>query len=75
MNKKLQRDTENALLGGVLSGLARYFSHDPLLFRLLAIVLIVITGLFPGAFLYLLAWILIPKQTDADYIVNNSQKE
>lgn len=60
MSKQLQRDTESALIGGVLAGLAKYFSHDPLLFRILAIAFILCTGIIPGIVLYFVAWIFIP---------------
>lgn len=60
--KKLERDQEQAVVGGVIAGLANYFNQDPLLFRVVAIALLIMTGLFPGVFLYLLAWIVVPRQ-------------
>jgi phage shock protein C len=59
--KRLRRDEEQALVAGVLSGLARYFSQDPVLFRIAAITLLVLTGVFPGVLLYILAWVVMPK--------------
>jgi phage shock protein C len=55
------------MIAGVLAGLARYFEQDPVLFRLVAIVLIVFTGIFPGAVIYLLAWLIMPKETTVEY--------
>jgi phage shock protein C len=69
--KRLHRDNETAIVAGVLSGMAEYFKQDPVLFRLAAIVLIVLTGVFPGLLLYLVAWVVMPrkpKQT-ADYTI------
>lgn len=68
--KKLSRDQERAVIGGVLSGLANYFGQDPVLFRIAAIVFLIATGIFPGLLFYLAAWILMPKQDmrpKADY--------
>jgi phage shock protein C len=69
--KKLFRDTDGALLGGVMSGLANYFHQDPILFRLVCIGLLLITGVFPGIFLYLIAWFFIPTRPKADYDISS----
>lgn len=61
--KKLHLSQTNKLLGGVLGGLGEYFTMDPVAVRLIFIVLLVLTGLFPGVILYLLAWVLIPQGT------------
>ena len=69
MKKRLERDNENMLVAGVLSGLAEYFDQDPRLFRLLAVVLLLVTGVFPGLLVYIAAWIMIPtkRAKGADY--------
>ena len=67
--KRLERDEETALVAGVLSGFANYFDQDPTLFRLAAVLFIVVTGVFPGLLLYLLAWFIVPKPTKVDYII------
>jgi len=71
MNKKLERDEETRLVAGVLGGLARYFEQDPALFRLAAVFFILITGVFPGLLVYLIAWIIVPsnKPPKADYTI------
>lgn len=63
MKKKLERDKEKAVVSGVLAGMANYFEQDPVLFRVLAISFLVLTGFFPGLILYLAAWIVMPKQS------------
>ncbi len=70
-NKKLERDQESAVLAGVVAGLANYFKQDPLLFRFVAVLVIILTGFFPAVFLYFLAWLFIPKRTTpkADYTI------
>lgn len=60
--KRLERDTERALVSGVLAGLANYFNQDPVLFRVMAIAFLILTGVFPGLLLYIGAWIVMPRQ-------------
>lgn len=73
--KKLYRNTEEAILGGVLSGMADYYEQDVVLWRLAAIVLLILTGLMPGVLIYLVAWVIIPAKPkiepvdQADYTV------
>lgn len=61
MKKKLERNEEKAVISGVLSGMADYFGQDPVLFRILAIAFLILTGFFPGILLYLAAWVVMPK--------------
>lgn len=70
--KKLYRDTDRGVIGGVLAGLANYYGHDVVLWRLVAIILLVLTGLMPGALIYVLAWIIIPAGSAVTYTVNES---
>lgn len=71
-SKRIYRDKETAVVAGVLGGLAEYFKQDPVLFRLAAIVLLIITGVFPGVLFYLIAWLVIPhkQKPQADYTIN-----
>ena len=59
-SKKLFRDGEDKFLGGVSSGLAHYFSVDPLWIRLMWVVLVVL-GFGTGIPIYILLWILLPE--------------
>ncbi len=59
--KKLYRDKENSLLGGVMSGLGHYFRVDPLWLRIIMVILFF--GFGTGLVLYLILWILIPEAT------------
>jgi phage shock protein PspC (stress-responsive transcriptional regulator) len=71
MKKKLTRSQEKAVVSGVLAGLAEYFDHDPVLYRVLAIAFLILTGFFPGVLLYIAAWIIIPRagRRQVDYEV------
>ncbi len=65
MGKKLMRDSKNAMLGGVSSGLAAYIGIDTTLIRVILVVLLVFGG--TGVVFYLVAWVLIPLAvTDQD---------
>lgn len=59
--KRLYRDTEHGMIAGVSSGLAAYFNVDPILFRLLFVVLVFSGG--AGILLYILLWLLVPEAT------------
>ncbi len=70
MAKRLYRTKEDAMVAGVIAALARRFDQDPVLFRVAAITLLILTGVFPGVFIYLGAWFIIPSQSrHADYII------
>jgi len=66
MKKRLKRDQEKAVVGGVLSGLAKYYEQDPVLFRILAIVFLLLTGFFPGLLIYFVAWIVMPRTNKSE---------
>lgn len=59
VNKKLMRDPDDRLLGGVCSGLAHYFAVDPLWTRLILLVFVLLGG--SGVLVYLILWIVVPK--------------
>ncbi|NOY48492.1 MAG: PspC domain-containing protein [Chlorobi bacterium] len=56
--RRLFRDTENAYIGGVCSGLSHYFDIDSLWIRLGWLLLFFVGG--TGLFIYILLWILMP---------------
>lgn len=60
--KKLYRDTENAYIGGVSSGLGHYFGIDSLWIRL-GWVFLVLVGFGSPILIYILLWILMPEAT------------
>ena len=62
MKKRLERDEEKAVISGVLAGMANYYNQDPVLFRIAAITFLLITGVFPGILIYIVAWLVMPKK-------------
>lgn len=56
--KRLYRDIDNRVIGGVCSGLGAYFNTDPLWFRIAFVVSLFLGG--AGAIVYLVIWIITP---------------
>ena len=57
--KRVYRSKKRKMLAGVCGGIAEYFEIDPVLVRLL-LVLLVLMG-FAGIILYLVAWLIMPE--------------
>lgn len=65
--KKLFRDENNKVIGGVCSGLANYFGLDPLVIRIITVIL------FSIAFIpYLIVWIAVP--SSATKVIGSRRK-
>jgi phage shock protein PspC (stress-responsive transcriptional regulator)/predicted Zn-ribbon and HTH transcriptional regulator len=62
VKKRLYRDTENRVLGGVCSGLSAYLNIDPVILRILFI-LLVFAGAGISVIIYLILWVVVPKAT------------
>ncbi|ABX31573.1 phage shock protein C, PspC [Petrotoga mobilis SJ95] len=58
--RKLYRSRENKILAGVCGGIGEYFEIDPVIIRLLWIVLSLVWGF--GVILYIIAIFIIPPQ-------------
>ena len=58
-NHRLYRSLDDAVLGGVLSGMAAYFKVNPLWTRLIFLLVTFITAGF-GFLLYIVLWIILP---------------
>ncbi len=63
--KRLYRDENHKILGGVCSGVAAYFGIDPVIVR----VLFIVSGI--GFLLYILLWIFVP---GSNMLVNGVRK-
>jgi phage shock protein C len=57
--RRLTRDTQHAVLGGVAAGFGRYLDIDPVLARLAFVLLAFVNGL--GILFYLASWLLMPR--------------
>ncbi|MEK9153634.1 MAG: PspC domain-containing protein [Patescibacteria group bacterium] len=58
--KKLHRAQQERIIAGVAGGLGEYFNIDPVLVRIIFVVLALVHGL--GVLLYILFWLVVPNQ-------------
>ena len=59
--RSLRRSRSNSMIAGVCGGLAEFFGISAFWFRL-GFIIEFIPGGVPGILLYLLMWIMIPKE-------------
>jgi phage shock protein C len=57
----LSRTREDRVLAGVAGGIARRFDWNPTVVRALFVIVSVVSAAFPGLFVYLLLWMLMPE--------------
>jgi phage shock protein C len=67
-NKRLYRNPKDKMLGGVCSGLAAYFDIDPVIVRLIMVVLVLGAGI--GVIAYIIAWMVIPMARTPEEFAN-----
>ena len=60
MNSQLLRSRTNKIIGGVCGGLGDYFGVDPVLVRVIAVLLALATR--ATIIVYIVAWIIVPKR-------------
>ena len=58
--KKLYRSSENRVFAGVCGGIGEYVDVDPVILRVLWVVVTIFTGIMPGFVTYILTIIIIP---------------
>lgn len=61
--KRLYRSRTDTMLGGVCAGLAKYFTLDPTVVRLIFVLLFILAG--QGLLLYLILWLVVPLEPAA----------
>lgn len=61
MEKRLYRDEQNKMLGGVCAGLAEYFDMDITVMRLIFAFAFFIMGV--GLIPYIILWVVLPRKT------------
>lgn len=64
--RRLFRSKTNRRVAGVLGGFGNYFGVDPVLLRVLYVLLTLFVGIVPGAIVYIIAAIIIPEEGDPD---------
>ncbi len=61
INRKLYRDKDNGMVGGVLAGLGHYFGIDKVWLRIFFLILFFAWG--TGVLAYIILWIVMPEAT------------
>ena len=61
--KRLYRSSTNRVLAGICGGLGEYFDTDTTVLRLLWLLIVIFTGVFPGVLAYIIAIFVIPLHT------------
>jgi len=60
--KRLTRSVKDKMLAGICGGLANYMDVDPTIVRLVFALATFFTVVFPGVIIYLIMWIIVPKE-------------
>ncbi len=60
MSEKRLTRSDDRMIAGVAAGIADYFNIDPVLVRLIFVLLTLMGG--PGLILYIIMWIIMPEQ-------------
>ena len=61
MSKRLYRSTHNKMIAGVCGGIAEFFNIDPVIVRIIAVILLLHGGL-PGFIPYVIMWLIVPQK-------------
>jgi len=62
--KRLYKSKENKVLGGVIGGIGEYFNVDPVILRIIWILLVVFTAFVPGVIAYIIAIFIVPPKPE-----------
>lgn len=65
--KRLTRSRKDRMIAGVCGGLANYMAVDPTIVRLVFALATFFTVVFPGILIYLVMWIIIPKEPETTF--------
>ncbi|HKZ22045.1 MAG TPA: PspC domain-containing protein [candidate division Zixibacteria bacterium] len=72
MNKRLYRSRKDVMIAGVCGGMAEYFDIDPVIVRLLTVLLVFAGG--AAILIYLLGWLIIPKAPEGNEAVVTTEE-
>ena len=60
--KKLYRSKTNKVFGGLIGGMGEYFDVDPVILRLLWILILVFSGFVPAIIVYIIGIFVVPER-------------
>jgi len=73
--RRLYRSEKERLLGGVCGGLAEYFKTDPVLVRVIFVLLTFLLGGLLGLVAYIVLWIIVPRASSPDLSAKEAVKD
>jgi phage shock protein C len=73
--KKIYKSDTNKVISGVIGGVGEYYNTDPVLLRLAYLLILVVTGVFPGLIAYLVATLIVPEHPRASHMPTEKPKE
>jgi phage shock protein C len=60
--KRLFRSNSNRVFAGIFGGIGKYFNVDPVILRVVWVLIVVFSAFFPGVLVYIFATFIIPKE-------------
>ncbi|HEX9917482.1 MAG TPA: PspC domain-containing protein [candidate division Zixibacteria bacterium] len=72
MENRLYRSKKDSVIAGVCGGLGEYFGIDPVILRIVAVILVLASGI--GLLAYIIAWIAIPQRKDEEEAITVEKK-
>ena len=70
---KLYRSKNERMIAGVCGGLAEYLDIDPVIIRLIWVIITCFA--FSGIIIYIIACLIIPNEIDDDTIIESDKKK
>jgi phage shock protein PspC (stress-responsive transcriptional regulator) len=61
---KLHRSKSDKMIAGVCGGFAKWLGWKPTSFRVLYVLLSILSAAFPGILVYIILWIVMPMEGD-----------
>ncbi len=61
--KKLYKSNKNKIFAGVIGGIGEYFNIDPVILRLVWVLIIIFTGFIPGIITYFISIFVVPEKS------------
>ena len=53
--------SRNKMIAGVCAGIAEYFGWEVTLFRVVYVIVSILSAAFPGILVYLVLWVVMPR--------------
>ena len=60
-NGRVLTRSNNKMIAGVCAGIAEYFGWEVTLFRVVFVIVSILSAAFPGILVYIVLWIVMPK--------------